>query len=188
GYYGYDRGEETLTEDADRGDGFLADVVGKWEAATRPVEEAGIRTVRVRTGIALSPRGGTLRLVRPLFTAGLGGRIGDGRQWFSWIGLDDLVDVYHRALWDDTPSGPVNAVAPRPVRNSEFTRVLARVVHRPAVLPFPAFGLALLLGEQGARELAAADQRVSAARLDVSGHSFRYPDLEDSLRHMLGRT
>ncbi|WP_040796721.1 TIGR01777 family oxidoreductase [Nocardia higoensis] len=188
GYYGYDRGEETLTEDADRGAGFLADLVEKWEAATRPAEEAGIRTVRVRTGIVLSPRGGTLRLLRPLFAAGLGGRIGDGEQWFSWIGLDDMVDIYHRALWDDALSGPVNAVAPNPVRNSEFTRVLAQVMHRPALLPVPGFGPALLLGKEGARELATADQRVLAGRLGAAGHSFRYPELEDALRHMLGRT
>ncbi|MBF6353953.1 TIGR01777 family protein [Nocardia higoensis] len=188
GYYGYDRGDQTLTEDAGRGDGFLAELVTDWEAATRPAEEAGIRTVLVRTGIVLSPRGGTLRLLRPLFAAGLGGRIGSGEQWFSWIGLDDMVDIYHRALWDDTLSGPVNAVAPNPVRNSEFTRVLARVLHRPALLPVPGFGPALLLGAEGARELAAADQRVLPSRLVAAGHSFRHPELEGALRHMLGRT
>jgi len=188
GYYGYDRGDETLTEDAERGDGFLADVVADWEAATRPAEDAGIRTVRVRTGIVQSPRGGTLRLLRPLFGAGLGGRLGDGEQWFSWIGLDDLVDIYHRCLWDESLSGPVNAVAPNPVRNSEFTRVLAHVLRRPALLPVPGFGPALLLGKEGARELATADQRVLAGRLVAAGHSFRFPELEDALRHMLGRT
>lgn len=188
GYYGYDRGEETLTEEAERGDGFLADVVAAWEAATRPAEEAGVRTVRVRTGIVQSPRGGTLRLLRPLFGAGLGGRLGDGEQWFSWIGIDDLVDVYHRCLWDEALSGPVNAVAPNPVRNSEFTRVLAHVLHRPALLPVPALGPELLLGKQGARELVTADQRVLASRLVAAGHTFRFPDLEDALRHLLGRT
>src|SRR5580693_435273 len=121
GYYGYDRGDEILAEDSDRGDGFLADVVADWEGATAPAEQAGARVVRVRTGIVQSPRGGTLRLMRPLFTAGLGGRLGDGRQWLSWIGIDDLVDVYHRALWDTALSGPVNAVAPQPVRNAEYT-------------------------------------------------------------------
>jgi len=188
GYYGYDRGEQTLTEDAGRGEGFLADLVADWEAATAPAEQAGLRTVVVRTGIVLSPRGGTLKLLRPLFAAGLGGRIGDGRQWFSWIGLDDMVDIYHRALWDESLSGPVNAVAPEPVRNSEFTRVLARVLRRPALLPVPSFGPALLLGAEGARELAAANQRVLPARLGAAGHSFRHPDLEGALRHMLGRT
>ncbi|MFJ2838788.1 TIGR01777 family oxidoreductase [Nocardia sp. NPDC087230] len=187
GYYGYDRGEEVLTETADPGDGFLAEVVTGWEAATAPAEAGGGRVVQVRTGIVQSPTGGTLRLLRPLFAAGLGGRIGDGTQWLSWIGLDDLLDVYHRALWDDSLTGPVNAVAPNPVRNSEYTEVLAHVLHRPALLPVPSFGPALLLGEQGARELAEASQRVSPARLSEAGHTFRAPDLEQTLRHLLGR-
>ena len=188
GYYGYDRGDDILAEDADRGDGFLADVVADWEEATAPAEQAGVRTVRVRTGIVQSPRGGTLRLMRPLFSAGLGGRLGDGRQWLSWIGIDDLVDVYHRALWDTELSGPVNAVAPQPVRNSEYTDTLARVVHRPALLPVPALGPRLLLGEEGARELACASQRVIPAKLTLTGHPYRQADLEQALRHLLGRT
>lgn len=187
GFYGYDRGDETLTESAERGDGFLADVVTEWESATAPAADGGARVVRVRTGIVQSPSGGTLRLLRPLFSAGLGGRIGDGRQWFSWIGIDDLVDVYHRALWDAELSGPVNAVAPQPVRNSEYTEVLARVLHRPAVLPVPDFGPALLLGRQGAQELAAASQRVLPARLGERGHTFRTAELEPTLRHLLGK-
>lgn len=187
GYYGYDRGDEILTEDSDRGDGFLADVVAEWEDATAPAERAGVRAVRVRTGIVQSPRGGTLQLMRPLFGAGLGGRLGDGRQWLSWIGIDDLVDVYHRALWDTSLSGPVNAVAPQPVRNSEYTRTLARVLRRPAVLPVPRLGPRLLLGEQGARELACASQRVMPHKLTAAGHRFRHPDLEGALRHLLGR-
>ncbi len=188
GYYGYDRGDETLTEDSASGDGFLADVVAEWEDATAPAERAGVRVVRVRTGIVQSPRGGTLRLMRPLFSAGLGGRLGDGRQWLSWIGIDDLVDVYHRALWDAALSGPVNAVAPQPVRNVEYTRALAHTLHRPAVLPVPRLGPRLLLGEQGARELACASQRVSPARLSRAGHRFRQPDLDSALRHLFGRT
>ena len=188
GYYGYDRGDETLTEDSDRGEGFLADVVAEWEDATAPAEQAGARAVRVRTGIVQSPRGATLKLMRPLFAAGLGGRLGDGRQWLSWIGIDDLVDVYHRALWDTTMSGPVNAVAPQPVRNSEYTRTLARVLRRPAVLPVPALVPRLLLGEQGARELACASQRVIPQKLTAAGQRFRQPDLEGALRHLLGRT
>ncbi|OBI54947.1 TIGR01777 family oxidoreductase [Mycobacterium sp. E787] len=187
GYYGYDRGDEVLTEDGDRGDGFLADVVAEWEEATAPAEAAPVRTVRVRTGIVQSPRGGTLKLLRPLFAAGLGGRLGDGRQWLSWIGIDDLIDVYHRALWDTELSGPVNAVAPQPVRNSEYTRTLARVLRRPAALPVPALGPRLLLGEQGARELACASQRVIPEKLTAAGHRFRQPDLESALRHLLGR-
>lgn len=188
GYYGYDRGEQTLTEQSERGDGFLADVVEQWEDACEPAAVGGVRVVRVRTGIVQSPRGGTLRLLRPLFSAGLGGRIGDGRQWLSWIGIDDLVDVYHRALWDDTLRGPVNAVAPQAVRNSDYTRVLARVLHRPALLPVPSFGPAILLGRQGSRELAEADQRVTPTRLTEAGHTFRTEGLEETLRHLLGRT
>ena len=187
GYYGYDRGDDILTEDDDRGDGFLADVVADWEAATAPAEQAGVRVVKVRTGIVQSPRGGTLKLMRPLFTAGLGGRLGDGRQWLSWIGIDDLVDIYHRALWDQGLAGPVNAVAPRPVRNSEYTATLAHVVHRPAVLPVPSLGPRVLLGEQGARELACASQRVLPHKLTAVGHRFRQPDLDQALRHLLGR-
>ncbi|MFE1593470.1 TIGR01777 family oxidoreductase [Nocardia sp. NPDC058705] len=188
GYYGYDRGDQTLTEQSERGDGFLAEVVEQWEDACEPAAVGGVRVVRVRTGIVQSPRGGTLRLLRPLFSAGLGGRIGDGRQWLSWIGIDDLVDVYHRALWDDTLRGPVNAVAPQAVRNSEYTRVLARVLHRPALLPVPGFGPAILLGRQGARELAEASQRVTPTRLMKAGHTFRTEGLEQTLRHLLGRT
>ncbi len=188
GFYGYDRGDEPLTEDSDRGDGFLADVVAEWEDATAPAEQAGVRVVRVRTGIVQSPRGGTLRLLRPLFSAGLGGPIGHGQQWLSWIGVDDLVDVYHRGLWDTALSGPVNAVAPQPARNADYTRTLAHVLHRPAVLPVPPLGPRLLLGEQGARELACANQNVVPARLQQAGHRFRHPDLEHALRHVLGRT
>jgi NAD dependent epimerase/dehydratase family enzyme len=125
--------------------------------------------------------------MRPLFSAGLGGRLGDGRQFLSWIGIDDLVDVYHRALWDTTLSGPVNAVAPQPVRNTEYTRTLAHVLRRPAVLPVPSLGPRLLLGEQGARELAFASQRVIPLKLTAAGHRFRQPDLDQALRHLFGR-
>lgn len=187
GYYGYDRGETTLTEASERGDGFLADVVADWEDATAPAEQAGARVVKVRTGVVQSPAGGTLRLMRPLFAAGLGGRLGNGQQWFSWIGIDDLVEAYHRALWDTELSGPVNAVAPDPVRNVEYTRVLAHVLHRPALLPVPPVGPKVLLGDQGARELALANQRVLPARLQQAGHRFRQPGLEQTLRHVLGR-
>jgi uncharacterized protein len=188
GYYGYDRGDEILTEDSDRGEGFLADVVAEWEEATAPAGRAGARVVLVRTGIVQSPRGGTLRLLRPLFSAGLGGRIGDGRQWLSWIGIDDLVDIYSRGLSDTTLSGPVNAVAPEPVRNVDYTRTLARVLRRPAVLPVPTLGPRLLLGNQGARELACASQRVIPAKLQQAGHRFRHPDLDEALHHLLGHT
>ena len=187
GIYGADRGDEVLNETSERGQGFLADVVADWEAASGPAVEAGVRVVHVRTGIVQSPRGGTLRLLRPLFAAGLGGPIGGGEQWMSWIGIDDLVDVYYRAVLDPQLSGPVNAVAPHPVRNREYASTLARVLHRPAILPVPGLGPRLLLGAQGAEELVEASQRVEPGRLQAGGHSFRYPGLEPALRHVLGR-
>ncbi|WP_028647025.1 TIGR01777 family oxidoreductase [Nocardiopsis sp. CNT312] len=186
GYYGPDRGDEVLTEDSPRGAGFLADLVADWEAAARPAADAGTRCVQVRTGIVQTPAGGVLGLQYPLFAAGLGGRIGDGRQWLSWIGADDLSDVYVRALLDDTLSGPVNAVAPNPVRGAEHARLLARTLRRPALLPVPAAAPAALLGRQGAEEVALADQRVAPARLAASGHRFRYPELEGALAHLFG--
>lgn len=187
GIYGADRGEEILTETSTRGDGFLADVVADWEDATTPAAAAGLRTVQVRTGIVQTPRGGMLRLLSPLFAAGLGGRLGSGKQWLSWIGIDDLLDVYLRAMNDSGLSGPVNAVAPEPVRNIDFTRTLARVLHRPALLPVPAFGPRLLLGEEGAREIAEASQYVRPDQLTQQGHYFRQPHLEQALRHLFGR-
>lgn len=186
GVYGYDRGEVRLDESASKGGGFLSDVVADWEAATDPATAAGLRVVTVRTGIVQTPRGGTLRLLRPLFAAGLGGRLGSGRQWLPWIDIDDLIEVYHRALVDPALSGPVNAVAPHPVRNAEYTSTLAAILHRPALLPVPGIGPALLLGTQGARELALASQRVVPSRLIEAGHRFRRPTLEQSLRHQLG--
>ncbi|MGB0878811.1 MAG: TIGR01777 family oxidoreductase [Mycobacterium sp.] len=187
GFYGFDRGDTQLTEDCGRGDGFLAEVVGDWEAATAPASEAGLRVTTVRTGIVQAAAGGTLRLLRPLFSAGLGGRVGSGKQWLSWIGLDDLLDIYHQALYDDRLAGPVNAVGPEPVRNSEYTQELARVLHRPALLPVPSLGPRLLLGGQGARELAEASQRVVPSKLLGVSHRFRHPDLGDTLAHQLGR-
>jgi uncharacterized protein len=186
GYYGFDRGDALLSEESVRGDGFLADVVADWESATAPAAEAGLRVVNVRTGIVQSARGGTLRLMRPLFTAGLGGRLGSGEQWLAWIGLDDLLDVYHRALYDDRLVGPVNAVAPEPLRNADYTKALAGVLNRPALLPVPSLGPRLLLGEQGARELAEANQRVVPTKLQALGHRFRRSHLTDALAHELG--
>lgn len=186
GIYGYDRGDAMLCEDSARGNGFLAEVVADWEAATAPAAAAGLRVVTVRTGIVQAAGGGTLRLLRPLFAAGLGGRLGSGRQWLSWIGIDDLLDIYYRALYDTRLSGPVNAVGPAPVRNSEYTRALAKTLHRPALLPVPAIGPRVLLGEQGARELAEADQRVLPTKLQALGHRFRHSTVDDALAHQLG--
>ncbi|WKG00861.1 TIGR01777 family oxidoreductase [Mycolicibacterium sp. HK-90] len=188
GFYGNDRGDELLAETSERGDGFLADVVADWENALAPAEQSGVRVVRIRTGIVQSPRGGTLRLLRPLFSAGLGGRIGDGQQWLAWIGIDDLVDIYHRALWDTQLSGPVNAVSPDPVRNADYTHALGHTLHRPTILPVPSFGPRLLLGDQGARELACASQRAIPAILSAAAHHFRHPRLDQALRHVLGRS
>ncbi|PSL07023.1 hypothetical protein CLV30_102412 [Haloactinopolyspora alba] len=187
GYYGPDRGSEVLTEDSPRGDGFLADLVDEWERASTPARDAGVRVVNVRTGIVQSPAGGVLRLLYPVFFAGLGGRIGDGRQWMSWIGIDDLLDVYLRAVLDERLTGPVNAVAPAPVTNDEYTRVLGRVLRRPTLLTVPSAAPRAVLGTQAAEEFAQASQRVEPYRLAGLGHRFRSPDLDGTLRHLLGR-
>lgn len=187
GWYGAHRPGEELTETSSAGDDFLAGVVADWEADTEPAEVGGLRTVQVRTGIVLSAAGGVLGLLRPLYSAGLGGRLGTGRQVMSWIDLDDLVDLYARALVDPRLSGPVNATAPHPVDGAEFARTLGRTLHRPAVLPVPALGPRLLLGRQGADELALADQCVLPRRLEQEHHRFRRPTLSAALAHQLGR-
>lgn len=188
GYYGYDRGDEVLTEVSSQGDGFLADVVAKWEAATAPAAASGLRVVQVRTGIVQSPRGGMLGILYPLFFAGLGGRLGSGRQWTSWVDIDDLVDIYARAIVDPALAGPVNAVSPEPVTNAAYTKVLAQVLRRPALFKVPSLAPQLVLGPEGAREFALAGQRVVPAKLTALGHQFRHRELEPALRHLLGRT
>ena len=187
GLYGNDRGDEMLTEASDPGTGLIADLVADWEAAAAPAGRAGIRVVSVRTGIVQSPRGGPLHLLRPLFLAGLGGTIGNGRQWLSWVDLDDLLDIYLLALAAPELTGPVNAVAPHAVRNSEYTRTLAKVLHRPAFLPVPVFATRLLLRTAGSKELVEASQHVIPERIHQLGHVFRRENLEASLRHQLGR-
>ncbi|WP_432938036.1 TIGR01777 family oxidoreductase [Kribbella sp. CA-253562] len=187
GYYGPDRGDEVLTEQSDRGDGFLADLVEDWERATDPARDGGVRVVNVRTGLVQTPAGGVLRLQYPMFAAGLGGPLASGNQWQPWIGVDDLLDIYHRALYDDRLAGPVNGVGPAPVRNRDYTTTLAHVVRRPALFRVPSFGPRILLGDEGAKELAEASQRVVPAVLDQLGHTFRYPTLEPALRHLLGK-
>jgi uncharacterized protein len=188
GFYGADRGDEILTEASDRGDGFLADVAAVWEDAAGPATAAGIRTVQVRTGIVQTPRGGMLRLLYPVFETGLGGPLGDGTGWLPWIEIDDLLDIYLRAVTDPGLSGPVNAVAPAPESQAQYARTLGRVLGRPALIPVPAAGPQLLLGAEGAKELALASQLVRPSVLAAAGHSFRYPTLEGALRHVLGRT
>ena len=187
GIYGPDRGDEVLTESSERGEGFLADVVTEWEAAADPARCSGSRVTHVRTGIVQSPRGGVLRLLRPLFEVGAGGRLGSGQQWTPWIGIDDLLDVYLRCLVDVAVDGPVNAVAPHAERNDEYTRVLARVLHRPALLPVPRFGPKLLFGAEAVDEFVLAGQRVEPTVLEGRDHRFRFPRLEPALRHVLGR-
>jgi uncharacterized protein (TIGR01777 family) len=187
GYYGKDRGDEILDEDAARGDGFLAGVVEEWEGATRSASDAGLRVALVRTGVVLSARGGMLGLLRPVFLAGLGGRVGNGRQWLSWIDLDDLTDVYARSIADSELAGPLNAVAPAAVRNRELTETLARVLRRPGLLRVPTLALEVVVGREGVDEVATASQRVVPARLEAAGFGFRRPSLEACLRHQLGR-
>ncbi len=186
GYYGADRGDETLTEDADTGSGPLAQIVAEWEADCQPARRSRARVVSVRTGIVLSGAGGMLPVLAAITRTGLGGRLSSGRQWMSWIALDDLTDVYLRAIVDPAVTGIVNAVAPEPVRNSEFTRVLGAVLHRPTLLPVPAFAPGLILGRRGADELALADQRVDPVVLRSAAHPFRFPGLRAALDHELG--
>lgn len=186
GYYGADRGDETLTEDADAGSGPLAEIVAEWEADCEPARRSRARVVSVRTGIVLSGAGGMLPPLAAITRTGLGGRLGSGRQWMSWIALDDLTDVYLRAVVDPTLTGVVNAVAPEPVRNSEFTRVLGAVLRRPTVVPVPGFAPGLILGRRGSDELALADQKVDPGALRRAGHPFRFPGLRATLDHELG--
>jgi uncharacterized protein (TIGR01777 family) len=185
GFYGSDRGDEILTEDSSSGNGFLAGVVREWEAAADPAREAGVRIVHVRTGIVQSPQGGALALQLPLFRLGVGGRLGSGRQWMSWITIDDIVGIFAHALGQPDLDGVLNGTAPEPVRNTEYTRVLGRVLGRPAVLPVPKVGPAALLGKEGAEETALANQRVLPARTEATGYVFRHRDLETGLRHVL---
>jgi uncharacterized protein (TIGR01777 family) len=186
GVYGADRGDELLDEDARTGSGFLAEVVRDWESAALSGAGSDMRVVLVRTGIVQSPRGGALRLQRPLFATGLGGPMGSGQQWSSWIGIDDLVDVYHRAIIDPRMQGAVNAVAPNPERQRDYAAALGRTLNRPALLPTPTIGPRMLLGREGMREVALASQRVAPAALERLGHRFRFPELEPALRHLLG--
>jgi hypothetical protein len=185
GYYG-DRGDEWLDETTPAASDFLGRLAADWEAATAPAAEAGIRVVALRLGVVLSPHGGALgRLLLP-FRIGVGGRLGPGTQYMSWIAVDDLVAAVGRLLADSSLAGPVNAVAPAPVTNAELTRVLARVLRRPTLAPVPAFALRLGLGEMAEAALLAS-QRARPARLLAAGFRFRFPELEPALRHLLGR-
>jgi uncharacterized protein (TIGR01777 family) len=185
GFYG-DRGSEPLDETSVRGSGFLASVCRDWEQATEPAERAGIRVVHLRAGIVLSPKGGALQRMLPPFRLGLGGRIGSGDQFMSWIPVDEIAAIVLHALATEAVEGPVNAVSPSPVTNREFTSTLARTLKRPALLPVPSFALRAALGEM-ANELLLSSARVAPKKLLESGYRFRYPELEGALRHLLGR-
>jgi uncharacterized protein len=185
GFYG-DRGNELVDEGTGPGRGFLADVCKEWEAATRPAADAGVRVVNVRLGVVLSPRGGALPMMLRPFRVGAGGPVGTGRQYMSWIAIDDAVGAIEHLLRAEPMRGPVNLVAPEAVTNAEFTKTLGRVLRRPTVLPVPAFALRLLLGEV-ADEMLLASTRVRPSRLLDSGYRFRHPRLEAALRHLLGK-
>jgi len=184
GYYG-NRGDELLTEGSSAGSDFLARVCQEWEAATELAVRAGIRVVLLRFGMILSAAGGALKKMLLPFKLGVGGRIGNGKQYMSWVAMDDVVGAIHHAICAEALRGPVNVVSPDPVTNAEFTRILARVLSRPAILPLPAFGARLLFGEL-ADALLLASQRVKPERLQGSGYRFQLPDLEGALRCVLG--
>jgi uncharacterized protein (TIGR01777 family) len=177
GYYGT-RGDEVLTEASSSGDGFLASVVREWEAAAAPARDAGIRVVNIRTGIVLSAGGGALKRQLPLFKAGLGGKLGSGKQWMSWVTIDDEVGAILHAIATPSVSGPMNVTAPNPVRNAEFTRALAGAVRRPALVPVPKFALNLVLGGELAGELLGS-QRVLPEVLTSSGYRFAHPTIDE---------
>lgn len=183
GFYG-DRGDEVLGEKSSIGRGFLPEVCSEWEEATQAAHEAGIRVVNIRIGLVLSAKGGALARMLTPFKLGLGGPIGSGRQWWSWIHVDDIVGGIHHAMHTESLSGPLNLVAPNAVRNAEFTRVLASVLRRPAILPVPKFALRLAFGKQAAEEMLLASQRVQPGKLGASGYIFRFRELRAALENL----
>jgi uncharacterized protein len=183
GYYG-DRGDEVLNEKSAPGSGFLADICREWEAANQPATDAGIRTVQIRTGIVLSAAGGALKKMLPPFRLGVGGRLGSGRQWMSWIHIQDMVGAIHHVIKTDLLQGPVNLVAPKPVTNAEFTETLASVLKRPAIFPVPALAIKTLFGEMG-KDVLLSSQRVEPARLVNSGYPFHCSELRKALEAVL---
>lgn len=185
GYYG-NRGDEILREESAVGAGFLPEVCRQWEAATKTAFDAGIRTVNLRTGVVLSAKGGALKAMLRPFKLGLGGRVGNGRQWMSWIDLQDMAGAILHILKTDLLQGPVNMVAPRPVTNAEFTKTLASALSRPAMFPVPAFAAKLAFGEM-AEELLLGSQRVEPAKLISSGYPFRFRELKASVENIIGQ-
>jgi uncharacterized protein len=185
GFYG-SRGDEVLREDSPSGDGFAAEICRRWEGAAQPAAAAGIRIAQMRIGVVMSGEGGALPKMITPFRLGLGGRLGSGRQWWSWVAIDDVVGAIHHVLTDDTLQGPVNTVSPNPVTNAEFTNTLASALHRPAIFPMPAFAVKLVFGEMG-EELFLGSQRVEPAKLAASGYQFKHPDLKNTLEEILKR-
>ena len=186
GYYG-DRGDEILTESSSSGSDFLSALARDWEAEAIRAQSLGIRTVITRFGIILSAKGGALPRMLTPFKLGAGGRLGSGKQWMSWVALEDVVGALRAAITSDQLSGPVNLVAPNPVRNSEFTQVLASVLHRPAIFPVPAFALRLALGEM-ADALLLSSQRVEPERLSANRYAFQFENLEPALHAILAKS
>jgi uncharacterized protein (TIGR01777 family) len=184
GFYG-DRSDEVLTEESPAGVGFLPQVCREWEAASHIASEAGIRTVNVRFGLVLSASGGALGKMLPTFKMGLGGRLGSGRQWMSWIHVDDIARAIHHVLRTEKLSGAVNLVGPAPVSNRECTEVLAAVVQRPAFFAVPEFALRLAFGEQAAKEMMLSSQRVVPEKLLGSGYTFRFRELRAALENLV---
>ena len=176
----------TFTEESSAGSGFLADVCVQWEAASAPAEQAGVRVAHLRTGIVLSPKGGALKKLLPLFKLGAGGRMGSGRQWQSWISIDDEIAAIEHLLTSSV-TGAVNLTAPKPVTQAEFTKTLARVLKRPSFVPVPSFGPKLLLGSELADALLFTGQKVLPTVLERDGFRFAHADLETALRHLLGK-
>ncbi|SPE24792.1 Epimerase family protein YfcH (fragment) [Candidatus Sulfopaludibacter sp. SbA3] len=181
GYYG-SRGDEMLTEQSAAGSGYLPELCQAWEEEAAKAEALGIRVVRLRIGLVLDGRGGALMRMLPPFRMGVGGKLGNGKQWMSWIHLEDLVGLFRFAL-ESRLSGPVNGVAPYPVINADFTKALAGVVHRPAIFPVPGFALRLLFGEMS--EILLGSQRVVPKAAEAAGYRFRFPQLGAALADML---
>jgi uncharacterized protein (TIGR01777 family) len=179
GYYG-SRGDELLTEESPAGEGFLAEVCKQWEAATTPASDAGIRVVNLRIGLVLARDGGALKPMLPPFRLGLGGRVGSGQQYWSWISLNDVIGVMLFALQNDALRGPVNTVGPSPVRNEDFVRALGQALHRPTIFPLPEWFIRNILGEMG-EELLLTSARVSPARLNAAGYRFEHGTLQAAL-------
>jgi len=184
GFYG-DHGDEILNEDSASGPGFLPEICREWERASRIAADAGIRTVNVRIGLVLSAKGGALSAMLTPFKLGVGGRIGSGKQWWSWIHVDDIIGGIRHAIGNESVSGPVNLVGPNAVRNAEFTKVLASVLRRPAIFPVPEFVVRLAFGTQAAEEMLLASQRVVPARLEASVYAFRYRELRTALGNLV---